>query len=98
AAALMTLATSAHAARDYVWAAGSSTVFPFATRVAEQYARKTGAKAPKIESLGTGGGIKLFCSGVGDAYPAIANASPPMKKSEFDACASKGVKDIVAIK
>lgn len=90
--------TGAWAARDYVWAAGSSTVFPFSTRVAENYAKKTGKKAPKIESLGTGGGIKLFCSGTGDGFPDIANASRPMKKSEFDACAAKGVKDIVAIK
>jgi phosphate transport system substrate-binding protein len=98
AAALMGAGTDAWAARDYVWAAGSSTVFPFATRVAENYAKKTGKKAPKIESLGTGGGIKLFCSGTGDAFPDIANASRPMKKSEFDQCAAKGVKDIVQIK
>lgn len=100
AAAVALLATSAPAwaARDYVWAAGSSTVFPFATRVAENFAKKTGRKAPKVESLGTGGGIKLFCGGVGDAFPDIATASRPMKKSEFDACASKGVKDIVQIK
>lgn len=98
AAALLAGAAPAHAARDYVWAAGSSTVFPFATRVAENFAKKTGRKAPKIESLGTGGGIKLFCGGVGDGFPDIANASRPMKKSEFDACAAKGVKDIVQIK
>jgi phosphate transport system substrate-binding protein len=91
-------AVPAYAARDYVWAAGSSTVFPFSTRVAENYAKKTGKKAPKIESLGTGGGIKLFCSGAGEGFPDIANASRPMKKSEFDACAAKGVKDIVQIK
>ncbi len=97
-AALLIPATSAHAARDYVWAAGSSTVFPFATRVAEQFARKSGGKAPKVESLGTGGGIKLFCSGAGDNAPDIANASRPMKKSEYDACAAKGVKDIVQLK
>lgn len=98
AAALLGAGAPAWAARDYVWAAGSSTVFPFATRVAENYAKKTGAKSPKVESLGTGGGIKLFCGGVGDAFPDIANASRPMKKSEFDACAAKGVKDIVQIK
>jgi len=98
AATTMGAAAPAFAARDYVWAAGSSTVFPFATRVAENYAKKTGKKAPKVESLGTGGGIKLFCGGVGDAFPDIANASRPMKKSEFDACAAKGVKDIVQIK
>jgi phosphate transport system substrate-binding protein len=91
-------AAPAHAARDYVWAAGSSTVFPFATRVSEQFARKTGMKAPKVESLGTGGGIKLFCSGVGDGFPDIAAASRRMKRSEFDACAAKGVKDIIELK
>ena len=91
-------AAPAHAARDYVWAAGSSTVFPFTTRVAENYAKKTGKKAPKVESLGTGGGIKLFCGGNGEGFPDIANASRPMKKAEFDLCAAKGVKDIIAIK
>ncbi|HEX5380269.1 MAG TPA: substrate-binding domain-containing protein [Phenylobacterium sp.] len=96
--ALSATSAPAFAARDYVWAAGSSTVFPFSTRVAENYAKKTGRKAPKVESLGTGGGIKLFCSGTGDGFPDIANASRPMKKSEFDACAAKGVKDIVQIK
>ena len=98
AAAVMTIASQAHAARDYVWAAGSSTVFPFSTRVAENFARKTGSKAPKVESLGTGGGFKLFCGGTGEGFPDIANASRPMKKSEFDACAAKGVKDIIALK
>ncbi|MDP1737259.1 MAG: substrate-binding domain-containing protein [Caulobacter sp.] len=98
AVAVMTIASQAHAARDYVWAAGSSTVFPFTTRVAENFARKTGSKAPKVESLGTGGGFKLFCGGTGEGFPDIANASRPMKKSEFDACAAKGVKDIIAIK
>lgn len=96
--AVMAVASQAHAARDYVWAAGSSTVFPFTTRVAENYSKKTGSKAPKVESLGTGGGIKLFCGGAGDAFPDIANASRPMKKSEFDACAAKGVTDIIALK
>jgi phosphate transport system substrate-binding protein len=90
--------SDAHAARDYVWAAGSSTVFPFATRTAENFAKKTGKKAPKVESLGTGGGIKMFCGGMGEKFPDIANASRPMKKSEFEACKAKGVKDIVEIK
>lgn len=96
--AMLASASGAHAARDYVWAAGSSTVFPFSTRVAENFAKKTGRKAPKVESLGTGGGIKLFCSGSGEGFPDIANASRPMRKSEFDACQQKGVKDIVQIK
>ena len=99
-AATMSVTGSAQAqqSRDYIWAAGSSTVFPFSTRVAENYARKTGNKAPKIESLGTGGGFKIFCGGSGPGFPDIANASRRMKKSEFDACAAKGVRDIIEIK
>jgi phosphate transport system substrate-binding protein len=98
ATATLAIAGGANATRDYVWAAGSSTVFPFTTRVAENYARKTGKKAPKVESLGTGGGIKIFCGGMGDAFPDIANASRPMKRSEYDICQAKGVKDIVQFK
>ena len=97
-AATLGMGSPAFAARDYVWGAGSSTVFPFATRVAENFAKKTGRKAPKIESLGTGGGIKLFCGGSGEGFPDIANASRPMKRSEFDACQAKGVQDIIQIK
>ncbi|WP_374470056.1 substrate-binding domain-containing protein [Phenylobacterium sp.] len=85
-------------ARNQVWAAGSSTVFPFATRVAETVARTTGGTAAKVESLGTGGGIKLFCSGTGAGYPDIATASRAMKKSEFEACQANGVTDIVELK
>ena len=81
-----------------VWAAGSSTVFPFATRVAENYARKSGLASPRIESLGTGGGMKAFCAGPGDDAPDIANASRPMKASEFKLCQANGVTDIVEIK
>ncbi|HYG26546.1 MAG TPA: substrate-binding domain-containing protein [Caulobacteraceae bacterium] len=81
-----------------VWAAGSSTVFPFATRVAENVSRTSGGQAPKVESLGTGGGIKIFCSGTGSNAPDIANASRPMKKSEFEQCQANGVTDIVEIK
>jgi phosphate transport system substrate-binding protein len=84
--------------RQQVWAAGSSTVFPFATRVAENVAKTTGGKAAKVESLGTGGGFKLFCSGTGANYPDIATASRPIKKSEFEKCAATGVADIVEIK
>jgi phosphate transport system substrate-binding protein len=96
--ALLAVADQAHAARDYVWAAGSSTVFPFSTRVAENFSKKTGKKSPKVESLGTGGGIKMFCGGTGEKFPDIANASRPMKKSEFQACQKAGVKDIVELK
>lgn len=85
-------------ARDGVWAAGSSTVFPFATRVAENYARNAGGAAPRVESLGTGGGIQAFCRGIGPNTPDIANASRRMKASEFEMCRANGVTDIVEIK
>ena len=85
-------------ARAGIWAAGSSTVFPFATRVAENFARTSGGSAPRVESLGTGGGIQAFCAGVGPSTPDIANASRPMKQSEFDRCVANGVSDIVEIK
>ncbi|KQS52908.1 phosphate ABC transporter substrate-binding protein [Brevundimonas sp. Leaf363] len=84
-------------ARAGVWAAGSSTVFPFATRVAENFARLNGGAAPRVEALGTGGGIKAFCSGVGPQTPDIANASRPMKKSEFEDCKKNGVTEIIEL-
>jgi phosphate transport system substrate-binding protein len=95
--AVSPVSASAQMQRDYVWAAGSSTVFPFATRVAEYYMRKYGTKAPKIESLGTGGGIKLFCSGLGGSTPDVANASRPMKPSEYEMCQKNGVGEIIEL-
>lgn len=85
-------------ARDYISIVGSSTVYPFATTVAEQFGKTTKFKTPKIESTGSGGGLKLFCSGVGTQHPDIANASRRIKKSEFDQCQEKGVKEIVEVK
>jgi phosphate transport system substrate-binding protein len=89
---------NAQSARDYISIVGSSTVYPFATVVAEQIGRGGKFKAPKIESTGTGGGFKLFCGGVGVEHPDISNASRAIKKSEFDTCAANGVKDIVEAK
>ena len=86
------------AAGNAVWAAGSSTVFPFATRVAENVGRSTGGAAARVESLGTGGGFKLFCNGLGAGSPDVANASRPIKKSEWDACQAAGVTEIIEIK
>lgn len=84
--------------RDSIRAVGSSTVFPFAKAVAESFARNNpDFKSPLIESTGTGGGIKLFCAGVGADTPDMANASRRMKKSEFETCAANGVKDILEI-
>lgn len=90
--------TGSQTTRAGIWAAGSSTVFPFATRVAENFARTSGGAAPRVESLGTGGGIQAFCQGVGPSTPDIANASRQMKASEFDLCQQNGVTDIVEIK
>ncbi len=87
------------AQRSGIWAAGSSTVFPFATRVAENFGRNNpGGAAPRVESLGTGGGIQAFCQGVGPSTPDIANASRRMKASEFELCRTNGVTDIVELK
>jgi len=88
----------ADSSRDYISIVGSSTVYPFATVVAEQFGKTTGFKTPKIESTGTGGGMKLFCSGVGVQHPDIANASRRMKKSECEMCDGNGVKDILEVK
>ncbi len=90
--------TVAQAARDYIEIVGSSTVYPFATVVAEQFGKSTSYKTPKIESTGSGGGFKLFCGGVGVEYPDITNASRAIKKSEIERCAAAGVKDIVEVK
>ncbi len=100
AAGALTLAMTAPAmaARDYISIVGSSTVYPFATVVAEQFGKTTGSKTPKIESTGSGGGFKLFCSGVGVDYPDITNASRAIKASEVKTCAANGVKDIVEVK
>ncbi|CAN5279446.1 substrate-binding domain-containing protein [soil metagenome] len=85
--------------RSGIWATGSSTVFPFATRVAENFGRNNpSGSAPRVESLGTGGGIKAFCEGVGPSTPDIADASRPMKKSEYETCATNGVTEIVELK
>ncbi|HVY67082.1 MAG TPA: PstS family phosphate ABC transporter substrate-binding protein [Gammaproteobacteria bacterium] len=91
-------AAHAQAARDYISIVGSSTVYPFATVVAEQFGRTSKFRTPKIESTGTGGGLKLFCNGVGVQHPDIADASRRITQSEIDACARNGVKDIVEIK
>lgn len=80
--------------RDYVTVVGSSTVYPFATVVAEQFGKTSAFKTPKIESTGSGGGLKLFCAGVGAEHPDVTNASRAIKKSEVELCASNGVTPI----
>lgn len=86
------------AARGQIWAVGSSTVYPFAKAVSEQFAQKhANFKSPRIESLGTGGGFKVFCGGVGANYPDIADASRRIKRSEYDMCKKNGAGKMVEI-
>jgi phosphate transport system substrate-binding protein len=88
----------AQSGRDYVYVVGSSTVYPFATVVAERFGRSSDFKTPKIESTGSGGGLKLFCDGVGVDFPDIANSSRAIKASEMAACAANGVDEIIEVK
>lgn len=102
AVAILGIATSApaeaQAGRDYVYVVGSSTVYPFATVVAERFGRSSEFKTPKIEATGSGGGLKLFCDGVGVDYPDVANSSRAIKQSEIDSCAANGVTEIIEVK
>lgn len=76
---------------------GSSTVFPFAKKVAEQFSADGKFKTPVLESTGTGGGIEQFCAGIDGKTPSIANASRRMKASEFETCSKNGVTDVVEV-
>lgn len=84
-------------ARDQINIVGSSTVYPFATVVAERFGRATGNPTPTIESTGSGGGLKLFCEGIGTGFPDITNSSSYIKQSQYDACAESGI-DIIEVK
>lgn len=98
-AALATVAAAGAAeARDQIRFVGSSTVYPFTTTVAENFGKTTGNKTPIVESTGTGGGMKLFCAGVGTEHPDFTNASRRMKASELETCQKNGVKDVTEIK
>ena len=84
-------------ARDRIQIVGSSTVFPYTQAVAEEYSNKTGKPAPVVESTGTGGGMKIFCSGVGEATADVTGASRAMKKSEWELCNKNGVTNITEV-
>jgi len=86
------------AARDQIRVVGSSTVFPFATAAAERFGRTSSFPTPVIESTGSGGGLKLFCGGVGLEFPDMTNASRRIKSSEVELCAANGVAEIVEVK
>ena len=76
---------------------GSSTVYPFATVVAETFGRETHFPTPIIESTGTGGGFQVFCDGIGQTYPDIINASRPITESERTRCDQNGVTAITEV-
>ncbi|SDO37545.1 substrate-binding domain-containing protein [Vreelandella arcis] len=97
AAAVMSVAGVAQA-RDQIRIVGSSTVYPFASYVTEEFGATTGNPTPVIESTGSGGGLRLFCNGVGEGTPDITNASRRMKVVEFERCAENGVTDITEAK
>jgi len=94
---MVTLGATSAFARDQIRVVGSSTVYPFTTAVAEQLGKTAGIKTPVVESTGTGGGMKMFCEGVGVTFPDATNASRRMKAGEFEQCAKNGVKDIVEL-
>ncbi len=81
-------------ARDQIKIVGSSTVFPYSQAVAEEFANATGKPAPVVESLGTGGGFKAFCGGIGPDHADITGASRAIKSSEVELCTTNGVTDI----
>ena len=84
-------------ARDTISVVGSSTVYPFATVVAERFGNSSKFKTPKIESTGSGGGLKLFCAGAGVNHPDITNASRRIKPSELAMCASNGINEVIEV-
>ncbi|MBD3763278.1 MAG: PstS family phosphate ABC transporter substrate-binding protein [Rhodobacterales bacterium] len=91
--ALVAASATVAAARDQIRVVGSSTVFPYTQAVAEEFANQGGV-APVVESTGTGGGMQIFCGGVGVDHPDITGASRAMKKSEYELCVKNGVTDI----
>ena len=84
-------------ARDQIRVVGSSTVYPFTTAVAEQFGKGGKFKTPVVESTGTGGGMKIFCQGIGEDNPDLTGASRAMKKSEYDLCMENGVDDVTEV-
>ena len=96
-AIISSFASAQGGSRDTITAVGSSTVYPFSTVVAERFGKSTEFNTPKIESTGTGGGMKLFCASNAIDTPDLSNASRRMKQSEFDMCAKNGVTSITEV-
>ncbi len=100
-AGIVSLVLAGHASaqdtRDTIRIVGSSTVFPFSTAVAEHFGQTSGYPTPVVESTGSGGGLKLFCSGIGAGYPDITNSSRRIKRSEVERCADNGIMNITEV-
>ena len=94
---IMSLMSSFSYARDQINIVGSSTVYPFSTVVAERFGKSGKFKTPVIESTGTGGGMKLFCAGIGVNTPDMSNASRKIKAKEIELCKNNGVTDITQV-
>ena len=94
---LSALSAAPAAAADRIHIASSSTVAPFVSTAAEQFGRGGSFEAPVVESVGSGGGLKLFCASLADGSPDIAGASRRITESEKKACAKSGVTDITEI-
>ena len=94
---LLCLMTTISYAREQISITGSSTVYPFSTVVAERFGKSGNFKTPVIESTGTGGGMKLFCAGVGVNTPDMSNASRKIKSKEIKLCKDNGVTDITQV-
>jgi phosphate transport system substrate-binding protein len=91
--AVIAVSATAATAREQVRIVGSSTVFPYTQAVAEEFANQGGV-SPVVESTGTGGGMQIFCSGIGVDFPDITGASRAMRASEYALCVENGVTDI----
>lgn len=96
--AALAMPPASWAENDVIEIVGSSTVYPFSTVAAERFSQITGNKAPKIESTGSGGGMKLFCKGAGAGAPDITNSSRRMKASEQKLCRENGVSGVIEVK
>ena len=92
--ALAAVSATAATARDEIRLVGSSTVFPYSQAVSEQFANNSGAPSPIVESTGTGGGMQIFCGGIGEAHPDLTGASRAMTAGEYELCVHNGVTDI----
>lgn len=96
--AIAAVSATAATARDQVQVAGSSTVLPYSTIVAEAFGENFDFPTPVVESGGSSAGLKKFCEGVGENFVDVANSSRKIKDSEIEACAANGVTDIMEVR